>query len=263
MSVIAVPSKPPLRQTRLQKQFPESKGLVLGLPFTEGPGAKTTHDFSGCGNDGTLNGGVTWQAGQGGWGLGFNGSTGYVSVASVPVSVAFTISAWVVPAVSPQVSFARVADTGFSNWWFLGTDGSGTGWQCYVNGSAGPSGGSVTAGIPTFLALTFDGATQRLYVNAVLLGATSATPPSPTTLPMTIGTQAQTTPQSFWQGQIDNVRLLNRSLSPDEIQQSYADQWRWCRSQPQRREKGRSPQVWPYLDSEMYAGFSGMGMGGM
>ena len=56
---------------------PLASGLVLGMPFAEGSGA-TVYDYSGQGNNGALNGGVTWAPGLSGSCLSFDGSSGYI-----------------------------------------------------------------------------------------------------------------------------------------------------------------------------------------
>lgn len=77
-----------------------ASGLVLGLPTAEGGGATTVYDYSGQGNNSTLNGGVTWAGGQNGYCLSFNGSTGYVDCGtpaafSPTTTGSLTVAAWV------------------------------------------------------------------------------------------------------------------------------------------------------------------------
>jgi hypothetical protein len=61
----------------LQPGHPQAQGLVLGLPLSEG-GGLTAYDISGRGNNGTLNGGLTWADGPWGRCLSDDG-TGYVT----------------------------------------------------------------------------------------------------------------------------------------------------------------------------------------
>jgi len=81
----------------------QEEGLIMYLSFDEGSG-NTVRDSSGNGNDGELNGGVEWVDGADGKGLSFNGSDAFVEVAyddMFNLNTAFTLAAWVKPAVSP------------------------------------------------------------------------------------------------------------------------------------------------------------------
>ena len=82
---------------------PTPPGLVGAWAFNEGTGT-TAADASGSGNQGTLVGGATWSTqGRYGGALSFNGSTGLVRVAdsaSLDLTTAMTLSAWIMPTAS-------------------------------------------------------------------------------------------------------------------------------------------------------------------
>ena len=91
----------------------QSTGLVAAYGFEEGAGT-TTADVSGNGNTGTLVG-ATWAAPgmYGGGALSFNGSA-RVTVpdsASLDLTTAMTIEAWVMPSVVPA-TWASIVDQG-------------------------------------------------------------------------------------------------------------------------------------------------------
>jgi len=70
-----------------------SADLVVHWSLDEGSGT-TAHDFSGNGNDGTLNGDPQWATGKAGGALEFDGTGDYVEVARV-VQDDFTLMAWI------------------------------------------------------------------------------------------------------------------------------------------------------------------------
>ncbi|MER3407150.1 MAG: hypothetical protein C4278_01870, partial [Patescibacteria group bacterium] len=82
-------------------------GLVLYLPFDDGPGATTTKDFSGYGNNGRLYNFNTfgfsttsgWTNGKIGWALAFDGVNDYVALPSgfANFSSGFSVAVWGYP----------------------------------------------------------------------------------------------------------------------------------------------------------------------
>jgi hypothetical protein len=78
-----------------------------------------------------------------------------------------------------------------------------------------------TAAVPlnawTHVALTYDGAALRLYVNGALVSTTDLAGPLPaSTSPLRIG--GNSIWGEYFKGLIDEVRIYNRPLSPGEIQ---------------------------------------------
>jgi len=59
--------------------IPLDDGLVGYWSFNEGSGT-IAHDYSGNGNDGTINGGATWVAGISGYALSFDGFNDYLDL---------------------------------------------------------------------------------------------------------------------------------------------------------------------------------------
>ena len=69
----------------------------------------------------------------------------------------------------------------------------------------------------THLAVTYDGATLRLYVNGVQVSSKAQTGNLVTsTHPLQIG--GDSIYGQYFQGTIDEVRIYNQALSPSEIQ---------------------------------------------
>jgi glucose/arabinose dehydrogenase/fibronectin type 3 domain-containing protein len=202
---------------------PVPPGLVGAWAFGEGVGA-TTADASGNGNAATVTGAGWTTQGRYGNALSFNGTGSLVRVAdsaSLDLTTAMTLSAWIRPAASQsgwRTILQRQVDAYFLNASNtsgpLRPSGGGT-----VGGStqlvSGPTANPVDAW--THVALTYDGAALRLYVNGTQV-ATKA------------GTGAiQTTDNALWiggnqpygeyfNGIIDEVRVYNRALTQADIQ---------------------------------------------
>jgi len=194
--------------------------LVGWWRFDEGSGT-TASDSSGNGNDGTLEGGAQWVAGQLGPALEFNGSGARVVAPYIPLdSRSFTITMWVNPVLytGEQVVFS----TGLT-----GSTDTDMHFRIY-----GPDSGRVRMGFYSndldttttidqnnWYHLTFwydfENQNRRIYINGVLEAEGDATPYLGTTGDTVIG--AWGTGQLF-QGIIDDVQIYNHALTEDEIE---------------------------------------------
>ena len=201
---------------------PTPLGLVGAWAFGEGAGT-TTADGSGNGNTGTITAGSWSTQGRYGNALSFNGNNSVVRVpssASLNLTTAMTLSAWIRPASSQpgwRTILQRQADAYFLT---AGSDsprrpaGGGTlgGGVHYL---IGPTANPVS--IWTYLAVTYDGSTLRLYVNGTQVGSRAATGAIQTTTnPLWIGGNQPY--GEFFRGLIDEVRVYNRALSQADIQ---------------------------------------------
>ncbi len=205
-------------------------GLVAYWDFEDGSGSSVS-DQSGNGKTGTWNGdGSHWAEGKvGDWAGEFNGSNDYVNISSTTtLSVDFTYTAW--------VQGERDGDyEGFS----LFVDASSYGWQA----GSGTSGGSrarfdtdtvsnhivyasgsvnIEDGSWHFVTVTFDRSENQVVAYADTLAGTPATLTG--TLPSiftnnTVGHILWAT--SYFEGNIDEVRIYNRLLSVSEIAAIY------------------------------------------
>jgi hypothetical protein len=198
-------------------------GMVGWWGFDEGAGT-TAGDSSGNGNTGTITA-ATWspQGGRYGGALSFNGTSAVVRVpssASLNLATAMTLSAWIRPAASQsgwRTVMQRQADA-----WFLNAStsagplrpGGGGTFGGNTDVVTGPTASPLNAW--THLALTYDGANLRLYVN----GAPAATKV------MTGAIQSVTNPLwiggnqpygEYFNGLIDEVHVYNRALGASEV----------------------------------------------
>jgi hypothetical protein len=210
--------------------IPVPAGLVLALGFNEA-GGTIAADTSGGSRNGTIREAV-FVAGRFGNALSFDGVNDWVTVAdaaALDLTTGMTIEAWVKP-------------TALSGWETIALKERGVGAMSYglyahdgaplAGGAAAPAatiavGGTdrsvrglspLPIGVWTHVASTYDGTTQRLYVNGALVASRAQTGSMTTsTSPLRIGGNNAWAGE-FFGGLIDEVRVYNRALSVTEIQ---------------------------------------------
>ncbi len=199
------------------------QGLVGAWGFGEGSGG-TTADASGNGNAGTINGATWTTQGRYGDALNFNGTNTTVRVAasaSLNVTTAMTLSAWIRPSAS-QGGWRTVLQREVDSYFLNASNDSGplrpSGGGTFGNATdwvGGPTASPVNAW--THVALTYDGTIMRLYVD----GTQVATKPRTGTVqsspnPLWIGGNSPY--GEYFDGLLDDVRIYNRALIATEIQ---------------------------------------------
>jgi hypothetical protein len=199
--------------------------LVGWWNFEEGPGP-TVADASGNNNAGTLNGGVQWLARETGGALELDGSSGYIQI---PFSESlrvmnrgdgFTLTAWFRPDAIPSENkevFQQGDGNGTGRTWLYITSAGQI--QTYVGGTA------TSSGINSTPETWFHGAvvvkeagasdTIQIYVNGTPAGAATQYGMESAEGAYFIGCHKNLT--NFWDGLVDDVRLYNRPLTPEEI----------------------------------------------
>jgi hypothetical protein len=202
-----------------------STGLVAAYAFNEGTGT-TALDSSGTGNGGILSNAAWTTAGVFGSALSFNGSNAWVSIAdaaSLDLTTAMTLEAWVRPSAITsdwRTIVLKERPSGFA-YALYATDGASRPPAGYVsiNGSdvAAVAPGTLALNTWTHVAMTYDGATLRLYVNGQLASSRATTGSAAVSAsPLRIGGNAVW--GEWFSGVIDEVRIYNRALSQGEIQ---------------------------------------------
>ena len=197
-------------------------GLVAAYGFNEGSGG-TTADATGKGHTGSLAGATWTTAGKNGNALAFNGTSNLVSVADAPnldFSTGLTLEAWVRPTTLGgwrTVAF-KEAPGGLAYTLYAQDNAPRPGG--YIDTGGGYIGASGSTALPlntwTHLAMTYDGATVRLYVNGAQVGVLAASGAlRSTNNPLTIG--GNIIWSEWFAGQIDDLRIYNRALSAGEI----------------------------------------------
>jgi fibronectin type 3 domain-containing protein len=199
-------------------------GLVAAYGFDVGTGTAVP-DQSGNGNNGTLTN-ATWagaNAGKFGNALSFNGTTASVSIpdsSSLDLTSGMTIEGWVNPTTVAgfRTVILKERPNNLVYGLYSSSDSTRPQSEIVVGPSrvlVGPS--AIPVGSWTHLAATFDGATQRLYVNGMLVGslASSGTIANSNS-PLKIG--GNSVWGEWYSGLIDEVRVYSRALSAAEIQ---------------------------------------------
>jgi fibronectin type 3 domain-containing protein len=199
-------------------------GLVAAYGFDTGSGTAVV-DQSGTGNNGTLTN-ATWAgagAGKFGNALSFNGTNASVSVpdsSSLDLTSGMTIEGWVNPTTVSgfRTVILKERPNNLTYGLYSSSDSGRPQSEIVVGPSriiVGPS--SIPVNAWTHLAATFDGATQRLYVNGTLVGSLASSGTIATSSNMLkIGGNAIW--GEWFSGLIDEVRIYNRALSAGEIQ---------------------------------------------
>jgi hypothetical protein len=206
-------------------------GLVLcldaGNPKSY-PGSGTTWtDLSGNGNNGTLAGGVGYSSSNGG-SLTFDGTNDGINCgtnAVLNVGNNITANAWfyVNSNSSYQPIVSKVLSDGSLGWEFANSNGS-------IRLTFRPSatqvnliiaGGLLVIGNWYMGTMTYDNTTARIYLNGVQVGSTTSGGPVTlnSTQPLQIGTRG--IPSNWYNGNIAQVSIYNKALTPQEIQQNY------------------------------------------
>ncbi|VVC00620.1 Concanavalin A-like lectin/glucanases superfamily protein [uncultured archaeon] len=202
---------------------PAEPGLAGRWKFDEGQGT-VAHDSSTGNNDAALVG-ASWLADTArGTSAYFGGATNYSVTPSLALGSQFSVSAWV-KANGSQRGYNRIAENSYAGGFYLGTDSRGERYQWAVNN---PSYGSVTGGKVAdgqwqHVAGTYNGTTGILYVNGVNVSSGAFSAPGPVSLPIYIGSSSASPGSNSWEGAIDDVRVYNYTLTPEEVSLLYRD----------------------------------------
>ncbi|AKG91304.1 WD40-like repeat protein [Geoglobus ahangari] len=205
--------------------------LVLYLNFNNNSaiGENSTHvvDVSGYRNNGTINGAV-YVEGRYGKALKFDGINDYVDLGNKPefqITNNITIAAWVKHNTGSPGSWEDIIMKGNTAYGlqFYQTEGyftfhltaAGGGWKNL------PSTVKPQAGVWYHVVGTYDGKTQRIYINGVLNNEVNDTFTINTnSYPLTIGYKVALD-NSYLNGVVDDVRIYNRALTPEEVKMLY------------------------------------------
>jgi hypothetical protein len=197
-----------------------STGLVAAFAFDEGTGS-TAADSGGAGLVATLTN-TTWSTGHSGRALAFDGSDSWATVADDPsldLTSGMTLEAWVDPSSSSKGWRTAIAKerSGDLIYGLYTSSSNGPAGLVYTGGNKWVFGSSnLSSGRWRHVAATFDGTTERLYVNGSLVASAPAAGSMPSSgNPLRIGGNAVR--GQWFRGLIDDVRIYSRALSGSEI----------------------------------------------
>jgi hypothetical protein len=197
---------------------------VAAYGFEETSGTQVL-DVSGNGNHGTLSNVTRSTQGKFGGALSFNGTNSLVTVpdsASLDLTQGLTLSAWAYPttwASSWQNVLLKERSGGLVYALNASSDAGQPNTTLRIAGADRPLSASrrLWANTWSHLATTYDGATQRLFVNGTEVARQAQSGSLEVSAnPLRIGGNTVWAGQSF-QGLIDELRLYDRALSQTEI----------------------------------------------
>ncbi len=173
-----------------------------------------------------------WVAGRSGTALSFDGLNDVVTVPNSPIfdfspNKNFSVEAWVNVQSLPPDSGAWDGIVGKSGQYMMVIDTYGGSTKGFTFGARAISGqfaravGDAYTGINVWkhLAGVYNGTHFLIYVNGTLRGTQAFSPLAPSANSLEIG---KILGYSWLNGTIDEVRLYNRALSPDEIMSHYS-----------------------------------------
>jgi hypothetical protein len=216
-------------------------GVTAGLwHLNEGQGTSTSDGSFTNNNDGTLVGNPQWTCdGRFGYALDFDGSGDHVTIPDIdnsldadPATGTLTIEAWINPRAIGEGIFRGFVSKRDR------TDPTGVNYALYLHNTEGalsfyngdfPAGFFISNIIPpinewSYIAVTLD-ATEgvlRCYLNGQLEDEISGVSFGPVhDAELTIGTSRTTSGDRDFDGLIDDVRITQRVLTPEEIEACY------------------------------------------
>ena len=217
--------KPPYG-ARLNRDHPLSRGLVMALLMNEGSGNRT-YDLTGNGNDGVLTNGPLWKPGRNGAAISFDGNNDYVGCGSgltLQPSSGITYAVQIRPTVTGQHGIISSAGNWYERAYLYLRNQENRQIAFGVDDVSCFRTGNIINGRHAYIVGTYSKSTgaARLYQDTKIIGSGQWTGPIVTTADSLIigygpGIVA---PQRFL-GLISDVRIWNRALSPDEVQDLY------------------------------------------
>src|SRR5262245_24026713 len=198
-------------------------GLVAAFGFDENQGAVAA-DSTANANNGSISGATWTSSGRFGSALVFDGSNDIVTVNdanTLDLTNALTLEAWVYPTTLSGWRTALLKERPGGLAYALYAHDNVPRPAGYVNVGGSDRAAVGTTALPlnawSHLATTYDGATLRLFVNAVQVGSTAVTGSAAVSgNQLSIG--GNTVWGEYFAGRLDEIRIYNRTLTQAEIQ---------------------------------------------
>ena len=229
-------------------------GLVGAWGFNENAGTVAA-DASGNGRTATIRQAIWVAGGKYGASLAFDGINDWVTVtdhASLRLTAGVTVEAWVKPGTMNGWETVVMKERGAAAhaYALYAHDGGAcprrhrsisqrARWPAYHRTLRGPA--TLPPGVWSHLAMTYDGATLRLFVNGSKVASRAQSGPIDAGAgALRIGGNNSWTGE-FFQGKIDEVRIYNRALSQPEIETDMNTPIPYLAHHDQQRRPGTAP----------------------
>ena len=199
---------------------------VTALSFSEGDGTSAA-DTSGSGHSGTLTNGPTWTAGKFGNALSLDGNNDYIPLANPSTlnfgTSDFTIAAWI-QRQAIGIEHTILSKTSDDSWspggkeFFVNGNNNTLGFGCFGLGEVFSTKTITNDGLWHHVAVTFVDSSGDVifYVDGVASGTGSLnTPADVQDHVVKVGGHPA---GHHFLGQLDELRIFNRALSPNELQ---------------------------------------------
>ena len=208
---------------------PISVGLVASYSFEN-----SVEDNSGLSNDGIVNG-PTFDSGRTGLGANFDGINDYISSPTVtlPTGSVMTVSAWIYPTQQTDSTYNGIVSWGprtcTANNFLLSLQKNGRpSMASWCNDFVPATGPTVNFNEWNYIAAVLNGNSITLYVNNESVSGTLTSVPNVQSMKLAIGSTDY--PGRHFNGSIDEVKIWNRALSPQEIEKEYLGTNKYCDS---------------------------------
>lgn len=221
---------------------------VLNMPFDTNS-STSAKDYSSFGNNGAVTSTAWTSSGKSGGAYSFNGASSIITIAnsqSINITEKITMSAWVTANTLDDwdvIMFKATDDSwadGYALYYFGGEI------CAYVNEYSAYSACKTfgTGSTWTMVTATYDGSVLSLYLNGTLAKTSEfSTSIATNSVPLAIGmTHYSSYP---WDGNIDEVLVYNRSLSPEQVTALYNLQYGTIARQEISRYENWSVTVTP------------------
>jgi Tol biopolymer transport system component len=176
------------------------------------------------GYNGTLVGDPTWQidAGMIDGALEFDGRDDYVVTDFVlnPADGSFSVFAWIQGGAEGEVILSEVCPMNWDIEWLLADPVTGalaTDQKLTLLHKTLTSNVIITDGEWHHVGLSWNGSERKLYVDNIEVARDSQTTLAPGGDALQIGTGSKRTKNSYWSGLIDDVRIYDRALTPQQV----------------------------------------------
>jgi len=227
--------------TPINFAHPLAKGLVGCWLMNEGSGNKI-YDLSGNGNDGTFVNHTAWVPGRTGPALTFDGVDDHVVVpnkASLNPISALTISVWVnqkATSVGQSANISNIAGKTSSSYGYeLRLTSDVLYFLIEQGGWIGLSGNTLNLNQWYHIVGTYDKSNMKLFVDGGLVNSLAESADIRVdTGSFYVG--SRTASARYFNGLIDDVRIYNRALSEQEVQQLYLNPYAMFEQYPVWRD---------------------------